>query len=207
MIGDSCACSARSAIRWVAGISAAAVVVLFTALSFGLHGATGTGLGQFERGDQAAMIGLGVLIGLGILAFTRPRVRADADGIKIRNVVGGYDLPWSVVRAVRFDRNSPWATLELHDDDQVPVHALQAADKDYAVRGRTRTSGPACGAADAVPEPDRLVRSRPRPAACNRGGRERGARRFPPESASGWPGPVNRPGEYPGLGVRPHGRR
>ena len=123
-------------IRWVAGVSAAAVVVLFTALSFGLHGSTGfDNSGQFERGDQTAMIGLGVLIGLGILAFTRPRVKADADGIKIRNVVGGYELPWSVVRAVRFDRNSPWATLDLEDDEQVSVHALQAADKEYAVEG------------------------------------------------------------------------
>jgi hypothetical protein len=122
-------------IRWVAGASAVAVVALFTALSFGLHGATGMGLGRYERGDQAAMIGLGVLIGLGILAFTRPRVRADADGIKVRNVVGSFDLPWSVVRKVRFDRNSPWATLELYDDETVSVHALQAADKDYAVDG------------------------------------------------------------------------
>ena len=122
-------------IRWVAGISAAVVVVAFTVLSFGLHGATGDGPGQYARGDQAAMIGLGVLIGAGILAFTRPRVRADAEHITIRNVVGGYDLPWSVVRAVRFDRNSPWATLELLNDESVSVHALQAADKDYAVDG------------------------------------------------------------------------
>ena len=123
-------------IRWVAAASAGAVVVLFTALSFGLHGSTGfDNSGQFERGDQTAMIGLGVLIGLGILAFTRPRVKADADGIKIRNVVGGYELPWAVVRAVRFDRNSPWATLDLEDDEQVSVHALQAADKEYAVEG------------------------------------------------------------------------
>ena len=123
-------------IRWVAASAAGAVVVLFTVLSFGLHGSTGfDNSGSFERGDQSAMIGLGVLIGLGILAFTRPRVRADAAGIKIRNVVGGYDLPWSVVRAVRFDRNSPWATLDLLDDEQVSVHALQAADKEYAVEG------------------------------------------------------------------------
>jgi Bacterial PH domain len=123
-------------IRWVAGIAAIAVVVLFTLASFGLRGSTGfENSGRFERGDQAAMIGLGVLIGLGILAFTRPRVTADDDGIKIRNVVGGYDLPWSVVRAVRFDRKSPWATLELYDDDQVSLHALQAADKEYAIEG------------------------------------------------------------------------
>ena len=123
-------------IRWVAASAAAAVVVLFTVLSFGLHGSTGfDNSGQFQRGDQSAMIGLGVLIGLGILAFCRPRVRAGADGITIRNVIGGYDLPWAVVLAVRFDRNSPWATLDLQDDEQVSIHALQAADKEYAVEG------------------------------------------------------------------------
>ncbi|WP_412751686.1 PH domain-containing protein [Krasilnikovia sp. M28-CT-15] len=122
-------------VRWVAGAAAAAVVILFTVLSFSLHGATGDGFGHFERGDQTAMIGLGVLIGLGILAFTRPRVSADAAGVRVRNVVGGYELPWSVVRAVRFDRNSPWATLELHDDETISVHALQAADREYAVEG------------------------------------------------------------------------
>jgi hypothetical protein len=123
-------------IRWVAGPAAGAVVVFFTAISFGLKGSAGfDNSGQFERGDQTAMIGLGVLIALGILAFCRPRVIADAGHIRIRNVVGGYDLPWSVVRAVRFDRNSPWAQLELHDDEQVSIHALQAADKDYAVDG------------------------------------------------------------------------
>jgi hypothetical protein len=123
-------------IRWVAGAGAIAVVVLFTVISFGLKGSSGfDNSGTFERGDQSAMIGLGVLIGLGILAFCRPRVSAGPAGIKIRNVVGGYELPWAVVRAVRFDRNSPWATLDLYDDEQVSVHALQAADKEYAVDG------------------------------------------------------------------------
>ncbi|MFC3741201.1 PH domain-containing protein [Paractinoplanes deccanensis] len=123
-------------IRWVAVPLAIGVALLFTVLSFGLHGSAGfDNSGTFQRGDQAAMIGLGVLIGLGILAFCRPKVTADADHIKIRNVIGGYDLPWSVVRKVRFDRNSPWAQLELHDEEQISIHALQAADKDYAVEG------------------------------------------------------------------------
>jgi hypothetical protein len=122
-------------IRLVAGAAAVVILVLFTALSFGLKGSTGENYGQFRAGDQFAMIGLGVLGALGVLLFTRPRVRADADGLRVRNVLGGYDLPWSVVRAVRFDRNSAWATLELHDDETVPVHALQAADKEYAVDG------------------------------------------------------------------------
>jgi hypothetical protein len=124
-------------IRWVAGVAAVAVVTLFTAIGTGLRGSSGfqDNVGTFQRGDQAAMVGLGVLIALGILAFCRPRVRAGADGIRIRNVIGGYDLPWSVVRAVRFDRSAAWASLELHNDDTVPLHALQAADKDYAVDG------------------------------------------------------------------------
>ncbi|MEV6301781.1 PH domain-containing protein [Actinoplanes sp. NPDC051861] len=124
-------------IRAVAIPAAVAVAVLFTVLSFGLQGNAGfqDARMSFQRGDQIAMIGLGVLLGLGILAFCRPRVDADEAGVHIRNVVGGYDLPWSVVRAVRFDRNSAWAHLELHDDEQVAIHALQAVDKDYAVDG------------------------------------------------------------------------
>ncbi len=52
-----------------------------------------------------------------------------------------------MVRAVRFDRNSPWAQLELHDDEQVSIHALQAADKEYAVDGvRTLRALHAAGA-------------------------------------------------------------
>jgi hypothetical protein len=138
-------------IRWVAGAGAVAVVILFTVISFGLKGSAGfDNSGTFERGDQTAMIGLGVLIGLGILAFCRPRVSAGAAGIKVRNVIGGYDLPWSVVRAVRFDRNSPWATLDLYDDEQVSVHALQAADKEYAVDGVRKLRALHKAAADAA---------------------------------------------------------
>ena len=122
-------------IRYVCWVAAAAIVVLFTVISFGLSGPTGGGFGQFRPGDQGAMIGLGVLGALGVLAFTRPRVWADAEGIRVRNVVGGYQLPWAVVRGVRFDRHSPWAMLELADDETVPVHALQATDKQHAVDG------------------------------------------------------------------------
>lgn len=122
-------------VRWVAAVVAVMLVVVFTGLSFALRGSTGAGNGQFRSGDQAAMIGLGVLAALGTMVFTRPRVVADASHIQVRNVLGGYDLPWSVVRAIRFDRHSPWATLELHDDDTVPLHALQATDKQYAVDG------------------------------------------------------------------------
>jgi hypothetical protein len=74
-----------------------------------------------------------VLGALGVLLFTRPRVAADAAGVRIRNIVSSYELPWSVVRAVTFGRGASWLTLELHDDDVVAVMAVQMADKEYAV--------------------------------------------------------------------------
>jgi hypothetical protein len=112
---------------------AGAVVVIFTAVGIGLRGTTDGGAGVFHTSDQIAMIGLGLLGAAGILMFTRPRVSADAKGIRVRNLIGGYDLPWEVVRSIRFDRGAPWASLELRDDDIVAVMAVQAADKEYAV--------------------------------------------------------------------------
>jgi hypothetical protein len=117
----------------IAWVLAVIVLVVFTAVGTGLRGATDSGKGVVQAGDQLAMVGLGVLGALGILLFTRPRVEADARGIRIRNVLGGYDLPWEVVRSVQFNRGAPWASLELQDDEVVAVMAVQAADKAYAV--------------------------------------------------------------------------
>jgi hypothetical protein len=122
--------------RVVCAVAAAAIVIVFTLVGTALSGSTGEGPGAFRAGDRAAMVGLGVLFALGVFAVgNRPRLRADARGIRVRNIVGGYDLPWTVVRAVRFDRGASWASLELHDDDVITMLALQAADKEYAVEG------------------------------------------------------------------------
>jgi hypothetical protein len=121
--------------RKVAVGAAVAVVVLFTVVSFGLTGTTGTGTAVFQRGDQAAMIGLGLAFAAGLLLFLRPKVTADRRGVRVQNVIGAYDLPWAVVRAVRFERGSSFASLELEDDELITIVALQLVDKDYAVEG------------------------------------------------------------------------
>ncbi|MEU7656458.1 PH domain-containing protein [Micromonospora taraxaci] len=122
-------------IRVVCWSAAVALLLVFGLVATSLSGPTGDGYGSFQRGDQIAMIGLGVFGALGFLMFTRPRVEADARGIRVRNVISSYELPWEVVRGVRFDRGAPWASLELHDDDLLPMVALQAADKELAVEG------------------------------------------------------------------------
>jgi hypothetical protein len=119
-------------LRVVCWISAAAIVLFFAAVGTALRGSTEGG-GAFAAGDQWAMVGLGLLLAGGVLLLTRPRVEADAHSIRVRNVFGGYDLPWSLVRAVRFNDGSPWASLELLDDETIAVLAVQANDKQYAV--------------------------------------------------------------------------
>jgi hypothetical protein len=117
----------------VAYISAALVVIIFTTVAFTLHGKTDSGKSEFHVEDQIAMILLGLLGAAGVLIFTRPRIIADADGVRVRNLLAWKYFPWQVITAVRFDRGSPWVALDLQDDDVISVMAVQAADKEYAL--------------------------------------------------------------------------
>jgi hypothetical protein len=119
-------------VRVIAAVCAAAVLIIFTGIGTAL--AVGGDQGAvFQKGDQFAMIGLGVLFAAGIMLIAKPKVTANAAGIQIRNIIGGYDLPWDVVRAVRFDRGQPWMYLDLDNDDTVSVLAVQAVDKLHAL--------------------------------------------------------------------------
>jgi hypothetical protein len=120
-------------VRRVCWVLAPVVVVLFTVLGVLLSGSASEGDAPFQTSDRVAMVVLGLFVAAAILLFTRPKVIADTTHIKITNVIGGYDLPWAVVRSVRFDRGNPWVSLELQDDDVVAVMAVQAADKDHAL--------------------------------------------------------------------------
>lgn len=119
-------------LRLICAVAATAIVVVMTVAAVLLKSVT-TGAAAFRTPDQVAMVGLGLAIGAAVLWVSRPRVDADAQGIMIRNIVSSYRLPWQVVRAVRFDQHSPWATLLLADDDEVAVLAVQAADKERAL--------------------------------------------------------------------------
>jgi len=91
-----------------------------------------TGGVTFRTADQLAMIGLGLIIGGAILVLTRPYVRADAAGLVVRNLGGVKHIPWQVVRAVRFSGAVTWASLELQDDAELTLLAIQAVDGDAA---------------------------------------------------------------------------
>ena len=66
---------------WVGAVAVLGLFVLIAAL---LRTAD-TGV-YFRLADQVSMVLLGLFIGGGVLLLARPRVRADATGIEVRNV-------------------------------------------------------------------------------------------------------------------------
>ncbi len=119
--------------RLLCALMALLVVLVMAVVSILLKSST-TGVVAFRTSDQVATLGLGLLIGAGILYTARSRVDADADGVRVRNIIGTHQVPWAAVRAVRFDDHSPWASLLLADDDELSVIAVQATDGERAVR-------------------------------------------------------------------------
>ena len=119
-----------------AWIGAAAVLVLFVVVAVLLR-TSDTGV-YFRPTDQVGMIVIGVLVAGGVLLLARPRVRADAAGIEVRNFMETRRLPWDVVEKVAFPDGASWARLELIGDDYLPVLAIQALDGQRAVDGIRR---------------------------------------------------------------------
>ena len=111
---------------------AALVVVVFTVVAVTLRASGGAEV--FGRADQVAMVVLGLVIAGAVLSFTRSRVEADVQGLRVRNVLSEKVVPWEVVREVRLDDGSPWASLELQDDDTLGLLAVQANDGERAVQ-------------------------------------------------------------------------
>ena len=88
---------------------------------------------SFRVADQVGLIGVGVLGAGAIMLVARPRLRADASGMWVRNVLGETYFPWPVVVRIAFPEGSHWAQVVLADDEAFPLTAIQAMDKQRAV--------------------------------------------------------------------------
>ncbi|MBE8516586.1 PH domain-containing protein [Amycolatopsis sp. H6(2020)] len=112
-------------------VLAVALLAVFVVVAVLLRtGDTGV---RFQRSDQAAMVGIGILLACGVMLFAIARVRADAEGIEVRNVLITRRFAWSDVLSVSFPDGASWARLELPDDEYHAVMAVQAVDRDRAV--------------------------------------------------------------------------
>jgi hypothetical protein len=117
--------------RVVASI-AAVVGVGFAIIAITLPHATAGA--SITAADQFAMLGMGVFVVMLILLPSRPRVRADQNGIRARSFLGGYrELPWSDVRALTFTAKSHWPHAVLDADEEVALFGIQRADGSRSV--------------------------------------------------------------------------
>jgi len=140
--------------RLVLALAGAVVVAVMVVVAAGLKETTNTVV-TYRTSDQFAIVGLGLVIAAGLVFLGRSRVDADAAGVRVRNVVVHHQLPWQAVRAVRFERKSPWASLLLENGDEVSLLAVQAVDREHAVRAVVglRALRTAARASDPVPPP------------------------------------------------------
>lgn len=88
----------------------------------------------FQTADQVAIGALGLLIAGCVLLFARPRLRVGAAGLSVRNLLGYRLIPWPEVVGVSFPAGARWARVDLPDDEYIPLMAIQAADRDRAVK-------------------------------------------------------------------------
>ncbi len=92
----------------------------------------------FRTADQVGIALVGITLASVVLLLARPRLRAGAAGISVRNALGYKLIPWSDVVDVSFPRGARWARVDLADDEYTPVLAIQAVDKDRAVQAMDR---------------------------------------------------------------------
>jgi hypothetical protein len=120
------------AVRY-AVLAAVLVLVLFGVAALILRSTSDDGVG-FTSADQFGIAGTGVLVALGILCLTRPRMRADAGGVDTRGFFTGYrHVDWQLVTAVEFPPKARFARLVLPGDELIVLYAVQRGDGERSV--------------------------------------------------------------------------
>jgi hypothetical protein len=112
--------------------SAAAVFVVFLVTAIVMpHDNAGA---SFGPKDQAATGVIGVILAGLLFMLTRPRMHADAEGIRMRAFLGGWrTVPWELVVAVEFPSNVRFARVVLPGEETLAIYAVQRWDGQYAV--------------------------------------------------------------------------
>jgi hypothetical protein len=116
----------------IANITAAVVFVIFIIIAIVMpHANAGA---TFGWKDQIFTVVVGAIVAGGLRLPARPRLRADAEAVRMRSYVGNYrTVPWSAVVAVQFPSNARFARLVLPGDEILALYAVQRADGEYAV--------------------------------------------------------------------------
>ena len=84
--------------------------------------------GSWTPGDQLSLVAFGAALAAFLWRYASIRAVPDADGLTVRNLVVTRHVAWDEVLAVNFAEGAPWVSLELADDDELAVMAVQRAD-------------------------------------------------------------------------------
>lgn len=120
------------------GVAAVILVAGLTVAIVSQENSTGAFL---RTADQFAMAGLAAALAGGVLLLTRPRLRAGAAGLAIRNVLGYRLIPWDHVIDVSFPSGKRWARVDLEHNEYIPVLAIQSLDQERAVAAMDTVRG------------------------------------------------------------------
>lgn len=71
----------------------------------------------FSLSQRLTLLAVLALLVVVIVALATSSVRADADGLRIRNGLRTYRVPWGRVHKVIFRSGDPWAQLLLTPED------------------------------------------------------------------------------------------
>jgi len=63
-----------------------------------------------------------------LLLVARPKIVFSPQGLRVVNILRTREIGWSEVVAVRFARDSPWASLDLADGSKLALMAVQNSD-------------------------------------------------------------------------------
>lgn len=88
----------------------------------------------FRLADRVGFVVVGALISGVLYLLGRCRLRADADGLTVVNVLRTTELEWAEVVTASLNVGDPWVTLDLDDGETMAVMAIQAADGERAHR-------------------------------------------------------------------------
>jgi asparagine N-glycosylation enzyme membrane subunit Stt3 len=83
----------------------------------------------FTLSQRLTLLALLALLVGAIVAVATSTVRADEDGLRIRNGLRRYAVPWGRVHKIIFRSGDPWAQLLLVPDDGQPFEVTLDAEK------------------------------------------------------------------------------
>ena len=91
--------------------------------------ATGEIRALFTLSQRLTLLGVLAMLVLGMVALASSYVRADATGLRIRNGLRVYAVPWARVHKIILRPGDPWALVLLTPADGRPFEADFDAEK------------------------------------------------------------------------------